>query len=173
LGAKLSNKDWCSAAMEGSVRVRINGIERTFNYASSNSKQQVDCSAYFPHKVGGTRFKVAKGPFGDGVKNYMLVPFRTIAVDRNVIPYGSLVYIPAAKGTQIKLPDGRNVLHDGYFFAGDTGSAIKENHIDVFIGVAKKNPFPWVKSSASKTFEAHIVENKEFAGALNTLHTKK
>jgi 3D (Asp-Asp-Asp) domain-containing protein len=171
LGPKLSKRDWCNAAMEGSVRVNSNEKNITYNYASSHAIQQVDCSAYFPHKVGGTRFKVAKGAFGDGVKNYILVPFRTIAVDKTVIPYGTIIFIPAARGTKITLPDGRAVEHDGYFFAGDTGSAIKRTHIDVYIGVAPKNPFPWVKSSSSKTFDALVMDDQTLAQALSSLHT--
>lgn len=172
LGPKLTKRDWCFAAMEGSVRVSFNGIERTYNFAGS-SGQQVNCSEFFPHRVGGSRFRIAKGPFGDGVRNYILVPFRTIAVDPKKIPYGSLVYIPDARGTEVTLLDGRTVRHDGYFFAGDTGGAIKKNHIDVFIGPATSNPFSWVTSSASRTFEARISKNDEISAVLNTLHTEK
>lgn len=172
LGPSLSKRDWCNAAMEGSIRVLHNGVERTYNYASSSSKAQVDCSEYFPHKLGGTRFKIARGPFGDGVKNYKLVPFRTIAVDKSLIPYGTVIYIPAARGTKITLGDGTNIVHDGYFFAGDTGGAIKQNHIDVFIGTAKVNPFSWVKSSSSKTFSSNIVSNSDLTSTISLLHTK-
>ena len=172
LGPALSNKDWCNAAMEGSIRVLHNGVERTYNYASTSSAYQVDCSAYFPHKVGGTRFKIANGSFGDGVKNYKLMPFRTIAVDKSVTPYGTVIYIPAARGTKLTLPDGTKIIHDGYFFAGDTGSAIKQNHIDVFIGTAKTNPFSWVKSSSSQTFASNIVKDVALTSTISLLHTK-
>jgi 3D (Asp-Asp-Asp) domain-containing protein len=173
LGPKLSQRDWCNAAMEGSVRVNFNGKNTTYNFASSQANKQVDCSAYFSHNVGGTRFKIAKGEFGDGVKNYKLVPFRSIAVDKSVIPYGSLVYIHAARGTKITLPDGRTVAHDGYFFAADTGGAIKQTHIDVFIGVAKKNPFSWIKSSTNGTFDGLLIEKNDLTDALSELHTEK
>ncbi|ODN29740.1 3D domain-containing protein [Fervidobacterium thailandense] len=46
-------------------------------------------------------------------------PYRTIAVDPNVIPLGSLVYIPT--------------LNNAIFIAQDTGSAIKGNRIDVYV----------------------------------------
>lgn len=45
--------------------------------------------------------------------------FKTIAVDPNVIPLGSLVYIPT--------------LNNTIFIAEDTGSAIKGNRIDVYV----------------------------------------
>ncbi len=47
------------------------------------------------------------------------IPFKTIAVDPNVIPLGSLVYIPTLGNT--------------IFIAQDTGSAIKGNRIDVYV----------------------------------------
>ncbi len=173
LGPKISKKDWCNAAMEGSIRVKFEDRETTYNYAGVNDKQQVDCSEYFPHNVGGTRFKPARGAFGDGVRNYRLIPFRTIAVDSKVIPYGSVVYIAEARGVRIVLSDGTEVVHDGYFFAGDTGGAIKTNHIDVFIGVAKKNPFSWVKSNSKKTFPAYVQKTSDVSQALEKYHTSK
>lgn len=69
------------------------------------------------------------------MKGYKLFPYRTIAVDKNHIAYGSVVFIPDAVGTEILKKDGKTFLHDGYFFAGDTGAAIKTNHIDVFTGI--------------------------------------
>lgn len=45
-------------------------------------------------------------------------PYRTIAVDPKVIPYGSIVYIPEYKAL---------------FRAEDTGSAIKGKRIDIFL----------------------------------------
>jgi hypothetical protein len=69
------------------------------------------------------------------------------------------------------LPSGESVLHDGYFFAADVGGAIKDNHIDVFIGVAKKNPFPFVKSRASETFDAFIVNDSSITKELKNAHS--
>ena len=45
-------------------------------------------------------------------------PYRTIAVDPKVIPYGSIIYIPEYKAL---------------FKAEDTGSAIKGKRIDIFL----------------------------------------
>lgn len=67
-------------------------------------------------------------PYGYGLEDYVLKPFHSVAVDPNVIPIPSRVYIPAAKG--VRLPDGS--IHDGYFEAVDIGSAIQEKRIDVF-----------------------------------------
>jgi hypothetical protein len=48
--------------------------------------------------------------------------YESIAVDPNVIPLGSRVYVPAY----------RNDGHGGWFIAADTGGAINGRHIDVY-----------------------------------------
>ncbi|NBX18612.1 MAG: hypothetical protein EBR09_14750, partial [Proteobacteria bacterium] len=60
LGPKLSHRQWCDSAMEGSVQVLMNGTWKTYNYAGTSSSVQVDCSRYFKHPVGRTRFKPAR-----------------------------------------------------------------------------------------------------------------
>lgn len=175
LGINLRLLDWCNAAMEGSVRVKnLRGVSRTYNYAGVSSASPVSCKRYWSHNTSRTKFRIANGLFGDGVRSYKLVPFRTIAVDRRYFPYGSVFYIPSAVGTKIKLPNGKTVSHDGYFFAGDTGGAIKTNHIDVFIGPtntpAKSNPFRWIRSNPNKTFKAHRVTNRNIINYLTDIH---
>lgn len=173
LGLILSHKNWCFAAMEGSVRVvGSDGVGVTYNYAGTANGNEVNCKRYFSWNVSRTKFKLARGEYGDGVRRYKLVPYRTIAVDRTRIAYGSIVYIPAARGNKITLPDGSVTVHDGYFFAGDTGGAIKGTHIDVYIGVAKKNPFSWVKSRESGTFDAYVVDDPIIKEKLTNIHVK-
>ena len=170
LGPVLSNRDWCHAAMEGSVRVQQGESSTTYNYAGTSASHHVNCSTYFGQNIGYNKFRVAKGPFGDGVRDYILVPFRTIAVDPEHIPYGSVLFIPEARGQTIRLEDGRTAEHDGYFFAADTGRAIRGNHIDVYLGMTTENPFPWVKSCRSEGFEACMVSDKTIRSALFKLH---
>ncbi len=172
LGPYLAHRDWCFAAMEGSALVKTqNGRFATYNYAGTSSSYQVDCGKYFPHRLGGTKFTLAKGAFGDGVKGYKLVPYRTVAVDSSQkIPYGTVLYVAEARGTPIRLPDGTTVKHDGYFFAADTGGAIKGKHIDVFLGLAKANPFKWIKSSSKGTFKARIIKDAKLRGHLEKFH---
>src|SRR5207248_1363029 len=96
------------------------------------------------------------------------------AVDPSYIPYESVIFIPKARGVNITLPDGATVKHDGYFFAADTGGAIKENHIDVFAGVTRTNPFPgFIKSNISKTFEAFLINDPTIYAPLAKLHNVK
>ncbi|MFN8614078.1 MAG: 3D domain-containing protein, partial [Vulcanimicrobiota bacterium] len=99
------------------------------------------------------------------------VPFRSIAVDRDVIPIGTLVYVPAARGVAISLPSGTQVHHDGYFFACDVGGDIIGRHIDVFLGITDHNPFAFVTSDPHRTFGLETVNNPEIQSFLAQLHS--
>jgi len=77
---------------------------------------------------------VNKYPYGRGVGGRSLVPFRSIAVDPKVIPYGEPVYLPELDG--MVLPDGS--IHDGCVRADDKGGWIRRKHIDFFV-VTKQN----------------------------------
>ena len=80
---------------------------------------------------GNWRYVVAIGaPFGLGVEGYKLVPYRTLAVDPQVIGIGSVLYLPAFEG--VRLPSGE--IHDGFAFAHDIGQSIKGRRVDVFVG---------------------------------------
>ena len=59
-----------------------------------------------------------------------VVAMRTAAIDTRVIPRRTVLFIQETVG--LKMPDGR--VHDGYWYASDTGGAIKGNRIDLFTG---------------------------------------
>jgi len=176
LGVELSDRDWCDAALQGSVQIADGAnVVGTFNYAGRGGQMQVDCSRYFPRlstvaATSRSRFKRSDTPFGEGVSGYQLVPYRTVAVDREMIPIGSVLYIPAARGVTVTLPDGQQVVHDGYFYAADVGGAIGGNHIDVFLGPTRDNPFQFVQSTASATFQAYLVTDSQIQNQLASLH---
>ncbi len=67
-----------------------------------------------------------------------VVAMRTAAVDKTLIPKGSILFIKETVG--LKMPDGS--VHDGYWYASDTGGAIKGQRIDLFTGfsAASMNP---------------------------------
>lgn len=112
-----------------------------------------------------------KGPFGDGAGGFQVVPFRSVAVDTRLIPLGTVLYIPAARGVAITLPSGRRAVHDAYFFASDRGGGIRENHIDVFAGNWPENPFPsFVSSTPQRPFEAYVVADERVKPHLHRLH---
>jgi 3D (Asp-Asp-Asp) domain-containing protein len=64
-----------------------------------------------------------------------VVAMRTLAVDRNLIPRRSVVFIAETVG--LPMPDGTK--HDGFWYASDTGGAIKGERIDMFTGSGAKS----------------------------------
>lgn len=85
---------------------------------------------YAGKKDGTVRWHETRHPYGHGVGDCPLVPFRTVAVDRTRIPLGTTVRIDETVG--MVLPDGTN--HDGVWVADDVGSAIQGDRIDLFVG---------------------------------------
>lgn len=59
-----------------------------------------------------------------------VVAMRTVAVDKNLIPKRSVLFIKETVG--LKMPDGST--HDGYWYASDAGGAIKGKRIDLYTG---------------------------------------
>lgn len=59
-----------------------------------------------------------------------VVPMRTLAVDKNIIPRRTVVFIKETVG--LKMPDGQ--AHDGYWYASDIGGAIKGQRVDLYTG---------------------------------------
>ena len=173
LGASLPLRSWCLSALEGTVRIQFeDGSTKLFNYHVSNELSPVDCALEVPYDVSKTKFRLSKTIFGEGVLNYQLVPFRTIATDPLVIPHGTVIYIPEARGNKIKL-DGKIITHDGYFFAADRGGAIKENHIDIYTGLFHRvSYFPWVGHKAEAVFKAYIVNDQTIIDKLRILQKK-
>jgi 3D (Asp-Asp-Asp) domain-containing protein len=180
ISADISLRDWCLSAIEGTVTIRSKSGQKTFNYAGVKGVPQVDCVRVlrldsikkpWAKALGRSRYTISAGVFGQGVRSYKLVPYRSIAVDPKFISYGSVIYIPEARGAEITMPDGRVLNHDGYFFAADTGGAIKLNHIDVFCGLESKNCFrKFIHSTEKKTFSGYIVNDQEIADYLAKLH---
>lgn len=68
-------------------------------------------------------------PFGRGAGQRALVPFRSVAVDPELVAIGEPLYIPEFDG--IMLPDG--TMHDGCVRADDTGGGIKKRKMDFFV----------------------------------------
>ncbi len=76
-------------------------------------------------------------PWGLGARGNALVPLRSWAVDRAVLPLGTVVYLPRWDGVMVPAVDGLGgFVHDGCFRADDTGGAIVGNHFDYFAGTA-------------------------------------
>ena len=176
IGLKLSLCNWCTANIEGTVYIEKEEHIYVLNYAGRSKEIQNDCrdcekyKKYDSYKKTGKVLWEFSSDFGKGVLNFKLKPFKTIAVDPSKIPYGSVLFIPEAKNTIYIDENGERKIHDGYFFAADTGSKIKGNHIDLFLGNTNINPFSFVKSDENKTFEALIIRDLEIMEKVQKLH---
>lgn len=83
-------------------------------------------SARLYHAGGG-------GASGNDSLGCRPVPMRTVAVDPRVIPRRTKLFIRETVG--MRLANGE--VHDGYWYASDTGGAIKGSKIDLFTGNGK------------------------------------
>jgi 3D (Asp-Asp-Asp) domain-containing protein len=93
-------------------------------------------------KLKATLYHV--GAAGVGARDSLgcvVSPMRTLAVDPKVIPRRTIVFIEETVG--MLLPDGR--LHDGLWYASDTGGAIKGNKIDLFTGDGRGSMAPFTQ----------------------------
>ncbi len=87
-------------------------------------------------------------PYGIGVQGFSLVPYRSLAVDRRVIPVGHTVEMAELAG--VRLPDGS--VHDGCFVAVDGGGAIVGHHIDLFV----PSEADWQRLSQARALPASV-----------------
>ncbi|MBK8012468.1 MAG: hypothetical protein IPK13_14045 [Deltaproteobacteria bacterium] len=173
LGVRLSRKDWCRAAMQGTVQItRRSGEVETYQFVKTGDYEQVDCRRIFPRHpaIGRSRFRKVNKSRLKGARGAQLIPYRSVAVDRRRFPSGTLLYVPAAKGTAIKLSSGKTWIHDGYFFAADRGGGLRGGHIDVYLGTARKNPFRFVKSRQEAAVVAYVVTDKKLVDDMARLH---
>ncbi|MBK8998018.1 MAG: hypothetical protein IPM35_20025 [Myxococcales bacterium] len=71
-------------------------------------------------------------PYGRGATGGPITPLFTVAVDSDVIPLGTTIYIPELEGMPRDAESSG--LHDGCFMAQDRGLRVKGKHVDVFAG---------------------------------------
>jgi len=146
ISPKISSKDYCLCGIEGTCS--ING--QIYDYSGVGMHRVPFSCKYSGHKIYWAK---GKFKYGKGNRGNALEPFVSVAADQKIFPFGTRIYIPEAKG--LKLPGGK--VHDGLFIVHDVGSAIKGNHLDFFTGPFYGDfKFPFVKSSAGKTFTAYV-----------------
>jgi Uncharacterized protein conserved in bacteria len=85
-----------------------------------------------------------------------VVAMRTVAVDKNVIPRRTILFIKETVG--LKMPNGET--HDGYWYASDVGGAIKGERIDLFTGHGKASMKPVQSLNLSKLTAVKVGEFK-------------
>ncbi len=66
------------------------------------------------------------------------VPLRTVAIDPRIVPKRSKLFIKETVG--MRLPGGG--VHDGVWYASDTGGGIKGSKIDLFTGTGRGSMKP-------------------------------
>jgi 3D (Asp-Asp-Asp) domain-containing protein len=72
-------------------------------------------------------------PYGVGVEARPLAPFRSVAVDPEVIRIGESLYVPELDGVEMPgQPPWGGFVHDGCVIADDRGGHIRGRHIDFF-----------------------------------------
>ena len=96
-----------------------------------NAEPDWRASARLYHAGGG-------GATGNDSLGCRPIPMRTVAVDPRVIPRRTRLFIRETVG--LELADGTR--HDGYWYASDTGGAIKGAKIDLFTGHGRASMRP-------------------------------
>jgi 3D (Asp-Asp-Asp) domain-containing protein len=120
----------CKLGLEGSGRL-VDG--RVINYWGSGGScvNVTVCTApWYPSQNCYSELDAVLFPWGKGVRGRALTPYKSIATDPFVIPFGTIVYLPAWDG--YVLPDSS--VHNGCVRSDDTGGAIIGDHIDFFSG---------------------------------------
>lgn len=70
-----------------------------------------------------------------GKRGTCLKPFISVAADEDYFRMGDIIQVPAMKGKVIDLPNGKKLVHPGYFIVEDIGSGIQgPNRFDFFTG---------------------------------------
>jgi len=115
----------------------------------SFAKRDCACAAVCPRtdqKICFEKLDPKKFPHGRGAQGTAITPLQSVAVDPDVIPLGTPLYIPAYHG--LRRPDG--TPHDGCFLAEDRGLKVKGRHVDIFTG-APTTTTSWNRSVPSNS----------------------
>ncbi|HEX2882057.1 MAG TPA: 3D domain-containing protein [Polyangiaceae bacterium] len=101
----------------------------------SFAKRDCSCAMECPRTNQHICFDVLdkeRFPWGRGATGKAITPLLTVAVDTDVIPLHTAIYVPEYDGVPRDV--ARSSVHDGCFIAQDRGLRVKGRHIDVFAG---------------------------------------
>jgi 3D (Asp-Asp-Asp) domain-containing protein len=113
----------------GSDAVSLNLTEEQAALMAREPDWSAHASLY--HAGGG-------GATGNDSLGCRPIAMRTLATDPRVIPRRTRLFIRETVG--IRLPDG--TLHDGYWYASDTGGAIRGQRVDLYTGHGRSSMQP-------------------------------
>jgi 3D (Asp-Asp-Asp) domain-containing protein len=85
-----------------------------------------------------------------------VVAMRTVAIDSKLIPRRTKLFIKETVG--LPMPDGSK--HDGFWYASDTGGAIKGEKIDLFTGHGSSSMKPLMALNLAKLSVSKVGEFK-------------
>ncbi len=118
-----------SVCVQGSGTLR-SGVTVSF------AKRDCACAELCPRtdqKICFDSLDAAAYPWGRGATGKPITPLLTVAVDTDVIPLGTALYVPELDGVP---RDDAGTPHDGCFIAQDRGVRVKGKHVDFFTGHA-------------------------------------
>lgn len=101
----------------------------------SFAKRDCSCADVCPRtgqKICFDELDSRQFPWGRGATGKPITPLLTVAVDSDVIPLGTAIYVPELSG--MPRDSSGTVAHDGCFVAQDRGLKVKGKHVDVFTG---------------------------------------
>jgi 3D (Asp-Asp-Asp) domain-containing protein len=101
----------------------------------SFAKRDCECAQVCPRtnqQICFDELDARRFPWGRGATGLPITPLLTVAVDTDVIPLNTAVYIPEFDGVPRDV--GQTAMHDGCFVAQDRGLRVKGKHVDVFTG---------------------------------------
>jgi 3D (Asp-Asp-Asp) domain-containing protein len=101
----------------------------------SFAKRDCECAEVCPRtsqRICYDSLDSRRFPWGRGATGVSITPLLTVAVDTEVIPLNTALYIPEFDGLPRDV--GQTALHDGCFIAQDRGLRVKGKHVDVFTG---------------------------------------
>lgn len=96
----------------------------------SFAKRDCECAQVCPRtqqKICFDALDPVAFPWGRGAAGKPIHPLRTIAADTNVLPMGTVVYVPELDGVG-------DPASDGCFVVEDRGVRVQGEHVDIFTG---------------------------------------
>ena len=131
----------------------------------SFAKRDCECAEVCPRtgqKICFDQLDRSRVPWGRGATGKPITPLLTVAVDSNVIPLGTSLYIPEYDGQPRDVD--RTSFHDGCFIAQDRGIRIKGEQVDIFTGHEAVTRL-WNKLVPSNQGVTVVLENPRCARA--------